>query len=142
MSGAYGIPQALPGGKMRSAGADWMTNPGTQIKWGLGYVKDRYGSPNAAWSKWNSRHPHWYDDGGYLPPGLSLVANGTGKQEPVFTAGQWNTLRANAGNRGGTRNITVENHTYIGERELTELVDHRVIIRENETSRAIDSGRW
>ena len=44
-SGAYGIPQALPGSKMATAGADWATNPATQIKWGLGYIKDRYGSP-------------------------------------------------------------------------------------------------
>lgn len=44
-SGAYGIAQALPGGKMSSAGADWQTNYRTQIDWGLGYIKDRYGSP-------------------------------------------------------------------------------------------------
>ncbi len=49
-SGAYGIPQALPGSKMASAGADWRTNPATQIKWGLGYIKSIYGSPCAAWS--------------------------------------------------------------------------------------------
>lgn len=49
-SGAYGIPQALPGSKMASAGSDWQTNPATQIKWSLGYIKDRYGSPCKAWS--------------------------------------------------------------------------------------------
>ncbi|MBB4695078.1 hypothetical protein BKA14_005226 [Actinoplanes abujensis] len=48
-SGAYGIPQALPGRKMASAGADWKTNPATQIKWGLGYVKGRYDTPCGAW---------------------------------------------------------------------------------------------
>ena len=48
-SGAYGIPQALPGSKMASAGADWMTDPTTQIKWGLGYIKSVYGTPCAAW---------------------------------------------------------------------------------------------
>ena len=48
-SSAYGIPQALPGNKMASAGADWKTNPATQIKWGLKYIKDRYGTPCAAW---------------------------------------------------------------------------------------------
>jgi len=47
-SGAYGIPQALPGAKMASEGADWMTNPETQIKWGLGYISGRYGSPCGA----------------------------------------------------------------------------------------------
>ena len=49
-SGAYGIPQALPGSKMASAGADWQTNPRTQIIWGLGYIKDVYGTPCAAWN--------------------------------------------------------------------------------------------
>jgi hypothetical protein len=49
-SGAYGIPQALPGSKMASAGADWQTDPTTQIRWGLGYIKAIYGNPCAAWS--------------------------------------------------------------------------------------------
>ena len=49
-SGAYGIPQALPGSKMATAGADWQTNPATQIKWGLGYIQDVYGTPCAAWN--------------------------------------------------------------------------------------------
>jgi len=48
-SGAYGIPQALPGSKMSTAGADWQSNPVTQIKWGLGYIAERYGSPCGAW---------------------------------------------------------------------------------------------
>jgi len=49
-SGAYGIPQALPGDKMASAGADWQTNPATQISWGLGYIKAIYGDPCKAWA--------------------------------------------------------------------------------------------
>lgn len=49
-SGATGIPQALPGSKMASAGADWATNGDTQIRWGLGYIKERYGTPCSAWS--------------------------------------------------------------------------------------------
>jgi hypothetical protein len=49
-SGAYGIPQALPGSKMASAGADWQTDPATQIKWGLGYIKGIYGNPCGAWA--------------------------------------------------------------------------------------------
>jgi hypothetical protein len=59
-SGAYGIPQALPGSKMASAGADWLTNPATQITWGLGYIKGRYGTPCGAWAASNNRSPHWY----------------------------------------------------------------------------------
>ncbi len=57
-SGAYGIPQALPGSKMASAGADWETNPATQIAWGLGYVGGRYGTPCGAWD--HSQRTGWY----------------------------------------------------------------------------------
>lgn len=57
-SGAYGIPQALPGSKMASAGADWQTNPATQISWGLGYIAGRYGTPCGAWGHSNS--VGWY----------------------------------------------------------------------------------
>jgi hypothetical protein len=48
-SGAYGIPQAVPGGKMASAGRDWRTSPRTQISWGMRYIKVRYGTPYRAW---------------------------------------------------------------------------------------------
>jgi hypothetical protein len=48
-SGAYGIPQALPASKMATAGADWRTNPVTQVKWGLSYISARYGAPCGAW---------------------------------------------------------------------------------------------
>jgi hypothetical protein len=57
-SGAYGLVQALPGSKMASAGADWQTNPATQIRWGLSYMDGRYGSPCAAWSFWQAHS--WY----------------------------------------------------------------------------------
>ncbi|MFT4295662.1 MAG: transglycosylase SLT domain-containing protein [Micropruina sp.] len=49
-SGAYGIPQSLPANKMATEGDDWKTNPATQIKWGLKYIKQRYGTPCQAWS--------------------------------------------------------------------------------------------
>jgi hypothetical protein len=57
-SSAYGIPQSLPGSKMASAGADWEDNPVTQIRWGLGYIQDRYGSPCGAWA--HSESNGWY----------------------------------------------------------------------------------
>ena len=57
-SGAYGIPQALPGSKMASAGDDWRTNPRTQIAWGLGYIAGRYGDPCGAWA--HSKAKNWY----------------------------------------------------------------------------------
>ncbi|MDH6140166.1 MULTISPECIES: LysM peptidoglycan-binding domain-containing protein [Kitasatospora] len=53
-SGAYGLPQALPGNKMASAGADWQTNPATQLRWALQYMNQTYGSPNAAWAFWQT----------------------------------------------------------------------------------------
>jgi hypothetical protein len=57
-SSAYGIPQSLPGKKMASAGADWKTNPETQIKWGLKYIKNRYETPCGAWSAFKKKG--WY----------------------------------------------------------------------------------
>lgn len=57
-SGAYGIPQALPGDKMASHGGDWQTNPATQIAWGLDYIEGRYGSPCGAWEFWQANN--WY----------------------------------------------------------------------------------
>ncbi|MEU8524742.1 MULTISPECIES: transglycosylase SLT domain-containing protein [Streptomyces] len=57
-SGAYGLVQALPASKMASAGSDWKTNPATQIKWGLNYMNERYGSPNGAWAFWQANG--WY----------------------------------------------------------------------------------
>lgn len=71
-SSAYGIPQALPGSKMRSAGADWATNAITQIRWGLQYIKDRYGSSDAAWK--HSQRLNWYAAGTRSAfPGLAVV---------------------------------------------------------------------
>ncbi|MCE0458680.1 lytic transglycosylase domain-containing protein [Curtobacterium flaccumfaciens] len=57
-SGAYGIPQALPGSKMATAGADWQTNPATQITWGLNYIAGVYGTPCGAWG--HSQANNWY----------------------------------------------------------------------------------
>lgn len=57
-SGAYGIPQALPGSKMASIAPDWRTNAATQIKWGISYIGGRYGDPCKAWSFWQAHH--WY----------------------------------------------------------------------------------
>ncbi|MET9409701.1 peptidoglycan DD-metalloendopeptidase family protein [Streptomyces sp. NPDC002935] len=144
-SGAYGIPQALPASKMASAGSDWRTNARTQIRWGLDYIKHRpdYGTPAAAYSKWLSRSPHWYDDGGMIPPGLSLVANGTGRPEPVFTSGQWEDIRASRhGGAPAVVQVKVDSHTYLDGREVGGYVDQRIEAHDAETGRAIDTGRW
>jgi hypothetical protein len=57
-SGAYGIPQALPGPRLATAGADWRTDAATQIRWGLAYIAARHGTPCGAWSYWQVHH--WY----------------------------------------------------------------------------------
>jgi len=57
-SGAYGIPQSLPAKKMATAGKDWRTNPITQIRWGLRYIKGRYGTACSAWN--HSESDGWY----------------------------------------------------------------------------------
>jgi hypothetical protein len=57
-SGAYGIPQALPGSKMSSAGPDWQSDAATQIRWGLSYINGTYGSPCGAWS--HEESAGWY----------------------------------------------------------------------------------
>lgn len=57
-SGAYGIPQALPGEKMASVGSDWATSASTQITWGLSYISGRYGTPCGAWA--HSEDQGWY----------------------------------------------------------------------------------
>jgi hypothetical protein len=100
-SGAYGIPQALPPTKMPfAAQAGGGSHAGPQLSWMFAYIRGRYGTPANAWAKYYA-HPGgvgWYDQGGYLPPGLSLAYNGTGRPEPVGPA-------AAAG--GNTYNITV-----------------------------------
>lgn len=57
-SGAHGIPQSLPASKMSSEGSDYYTNGYTQIRWGLKYIKERYGSPSAAWQHFQNKN--WY----------------------------------------------------------------------------------
>ncbi len=57
-SGAHGIPQSLPGSKMASHGSNWRSNPETQIKWGLSYIKGRYSTPIGAWNAF--QHKGWY----------------------------------------------------------------------------------
>lgn len=93
-SGAYGIPQSLGHGHPYNLG-DYVA----QINWGLNYIKQRYGSPAAA--EQHELTAHWYDEGGYLMPGMSLMMNGTGRPEPVLTANQWDHLKQGLSARSG-----------------------------------------
>lgn len=86
-SGAYGVPQAKPGSKMASAGADWRDNAFTQEQWGFPYIKNRYGSPAGAWA--HSQRTGWYDNGGEVPPGITHVINASNKPEALLSNRQW-----------------------------------------------------
>jgi hypothetical protein len=92
-SGAAGIPQALGHGNVFALG-DWKA----QVDWGINYMEERYGSPNAAAAFWRAHN--WYDQGGILPPGTSLATNATGQNEYVLNADQM------AG-RGGSTTINL-----------------------------------
>lgn len=123
-SGATGIPQALPGSKMASAGADWRTNPATQIKWGLGYIKGRYGTPSAALAF--HRANNWYRQGGRVPAwggwnrkggtgqfrGATML--GVGEGQPSGGSEQVTIDRVKPGGRGtrGRGEVTV--NVYLG----------------------------
>lgn len=100
-SGAYGIPQSLGHGHPYNLG-DYVA----QIDWGLSYIASRYGSPAAAEA--HEVANHWYDDGGYLQPGLTRVVNASGRPEPVFSPSQWDLIRARV--KGGNGD---EHHYHI-----------------------------
>ncbi|MGW5617526.1 peptidoglycan DD-metalloendopeptidase family protein [Streptomyces sp. NPDC003877] len=84
--------------------------------------------------------PFLYDDGGYLQPGMNLVANGTGKPEPVLTSAQWDAMAAG---KGGGRPVTinVESRTYLDGREVGGIIDERINVYDGESARALDNGR-
>jgi hypothetical protein len=93
-SGAYGIPQALPPGKMASAGADWRTSGYTQLRWMMGYIGSRWGDPINA--DRNEVSQHWYDRGGWVPPGVLLAVNSTGRPERVVPPGGFGSPESSA----------------------------------------------
>ena len=78
-SGAYGIPQSLGHGHPFALG-----DYANQIRWGFAYIRGRYGNSQNAWA--HEVSAGWYDHGGWLPPGLSMAYNGTGRPEPVGAA--------------------------------------------------------
>ena len=80
-SGAYGIPQSLPASKMASAGSDWQTNPVTQMRWGLAYIRSVYGAPSGAWA--HEVANNWYAAGGVPLPGYA-TGGSIGAQGAAF----------------------------------------------------------
>jgi murein DD-endopeptidase MepM/ murein hydrolase activator NlpD len=126
-SSAYGIPQALPGSKMASAGRDWRTNAATQIRWGLGYIRDIYGRPTNAWA--HSQSHNWYDDGG-VARGRGVILKNTAAPERVLSPRQTDTYdrllpileRLDAGGRGPVRIVLDAG----GGVTLTGHIDNRI----------------
>ncbi|MGW1260090.1 transglycosylase SLT domain-containing protein [Streptomyces sp. NPDC002513] len=137
-------------GKMRNVGPflyGVSTDPLANIYASMRYAMAAYGSLPAAYNRSGGYAlggrvtPTLYDEGGYIPPGMSVVANGTGRPEPVMTASQWADIRAVRGSTS-TPNVVVENHTYLGTDEITDILDHRIVVREQQTATALNSGRW
>lgn len=133
-SDAYGIPQALPGSKMASAGADWMTNPATQVKWGLGYIKGRYGNPANAWA--HSVANNWYKNGGeFVANGPQTIGVGEAGPErvsikPLSAGGSRNRNGSSTGGGGGNVfNTNISVGVLVGNeaalKQLTEMVGDR-----------------
>jgi hypothetical protein len=98
-SGAYGIPQANPSGGQGHPYelGDWKA----QVDWGINYMDQRYGSPNAAAAFWRANS--WYDQGGTVPPGATLVNNGTGQNEYILNQQQFSNLATMASRGPGGR---------------------------------------
>jgi TP901 family phage tail tape measure protein len=90
-STAYGMFQFLDS-TWGGVGGHKTSDPKLQAIYGGRYIKNAYGNPISAWSKWQARSPHWYDNGGLLKPGMSMTMNGTGKTEAVLTDGQWSGI--------------------------------------------------
>jgi hypothetical protein len=130
-SGAYGIPQSLGHGHVYDLG-DYIA----QVNWGLNYIDHSYGSPAAAEA--HERAVDWYDGGGFLPPGLSMVANGIGSPEAVFTGQQWDLIKANL-NGGGSAGGQFTGQLYLDSGELMGVVRGTVQQALDDTGRAIQT---
>ena len=123
-SGATGIPQALPGYKMAAAGADWRTNPATQIRWGLGYIRSVYGSPANAYATWLSRSPHWYGKGLHaIADAPTVIGVGESGRERVDVT----PLRGRSAGTGtgGTTGLYVAGDLVVRDRADAEFLGQR-----------------
>jgi hypothetical protein len=108
-SGAYGIPQAWPASKLDAYGN--RNDPSVQLRWMVDYIQQTYGSPANAYAKWLSRSPHWYDQGGWLQPGLTLAMNATGRPERILGP------RESSGNT-----YIIQAGAVISDRKLAEII--------------------
>ncbi|WP_328337390.1 transglycosylase SLT domain-containing protein [Streptomyces violaceus] len=152
---SQGLAQTIPPtfnayvpASLRSRG---ILDPVANVAASIRYIVSRYGNitnvqqananrPPAGYADGGRVVPTWYDDGGYLEPGLNLVANGTGKPEPIFTSQQWSTLSAAKGS-GQPITVNVEAKTYLDGREIGGFVDQRIDINNGEMATALNNGR-
>lgn len=160
-SGAYGIPQALPASKMASAGSDWRTNAATQIRWGLSYIRSRYGDPETAWGSWNAHKPHWYAKGGFAPIGQTAWVGERGpelmrvtsagarvysnRQSMAMARGMGMPIpppSAAAGGRAGAVVVRGETHVHVhfNDPRLRDLIRVEVEEGQVELARALGAG--
>lgn len=130
-SGAYGIPQALPASKMGPAAQGTGSAAAkAQIAWGLRYIKDRYGSPSSAYSTWQSRSPHWYEQGGRVPEWGGWNAQGGTfdvRRPTVFGAGESGPERVQItpkgkGGGGAQISVRIDHIDYRGEGDIRDAV--------------------
>jgi hypothetical protein len=142
---SQGLTQTIPStwsahvpDSLRSRG---ILDPVGNVAASIDYIVSRYGNITNVQQANANLPPMGYDSGGWLMPGMSLVANGTGSPEPVFTGSQWSDIRAAKGG-GGAPNIAVTVHNYVGDREITDLVDTRIEARDADTGRALNIGRY
>ncbi|MFI7017894.1 transglycosylase SLT domain-containing protein [Streptomyces sp. NPDC050164] len=136
-------------GKMRNVGPfsyGVSTNPLANIYASMRYAMAAYGSLPTAYNRPGGYAdggrvtPTWYDDGGMIPPGLSLVANGTGKPEPVFTSQQWDAIGAGRGS-GRPITINVTTKTELDGKELEGVVVKTINMYDGEIARDLNNGR-
>jgi hypothetical protein len=118
-----------------------------QAQWGLDYIRGRYGSPVAAWSAWQSRSPHWYDQGG-VANGIGWMYKGTLEPERVLSPAQtraFDTLVANISTTGATAAPTgpsyLTGNLYLDSGELLGVVDGRIQEAHDTTAADIYRGR-
>ncbi|MFH9988906.1 transglycosylase SLT domain-containing protein [Streptomyces luteogriseus] len=153
---SQGLAQTIPPtfnayvpASLRSRG---ILDPVANVAASIRYIVARYGNitnvqqananrPPAGYAFGGRVEPTWYDSGGYLEPGLNLVANGTGKPEPVFTSQQWATLTGSKGS-GQPITVNVESRTYLDGREVGGVIDERINIYDGEVARGLNNGRW
>lgn len=127
---AYGIPQSLPGSKMASAGADWLTNPATQIKWGLGYIEGRYKDPIGAVNhKHQTRGQYGNAEGWYAQGAFDVQQDQTARVhsgEMIIPADKAKSIRGalkkgGAGGGGNVINLTI-NVQQMTDSEMTRVI--------------------